>query len=60
MTPTKFTQDRESLGLTQHDLAEAFGVSIRTISAIENGDDVPVRYALAMVGLMAKQRKVMK
>lgn len=32
---------RESLGLSQRDLAEMSGVSLRTINAIENGNANP-------------------
>ena len=53
MTPDEFRAAREALGLTQQGLADALGVSKRTITGIEGGDTVPRVYALAMQALTA-------
>lgn len=52
MTPTAFKEARQSLGLTQQGLADALGVSKRTVAGIENSADVPRIYALAVQALL--------
>ena len=55
MTPSEFAAHRKSLGLTQAELAAALGVSLRTITAIEDGSSPKLRlYALALRGLAAE------
>lgn len=54
MTPAEFIQARQSLGLTQAQLAEVLGYSRTHITRIEKGhlEVMPVA-ALAMRGLLA-------
>lgn len=52
MTPAQFKEARQSLGLTQQGLADALGVSKRTVAGIETGDEVPRLYALALSALL--------
>ena len=49
MTPAEFRAARESLGLTQGQLAQAMGYGSQTrISEIEKRDEVPPQTALLM------------
>lgn len=48
MTTDELETLREGLGLTQAELAERFGIGLRTYSELKNaGGDVPERYRLA-------------
>ncbi len=52
MTKDAFQAAREQLGYTQHDLAEALGMSPTTIGHYEHGrQKVPVYVELAMLAL---------
>jgi len=56
MTPAEFKQARQSLGLTQPEMAEQLGVKPRTIWGLENQtDDVPRLYALAVAHLLTER-----
>ena len=47
-------QARQSLGLTQDQMAEALGVKPRTVWGLENqSDDIPRLYALAVAQILA-------
>lgn len=56
MTPTEFKEARQKLGLTQPQMADALGVSKRTVAGIETGVEVPRLYALAVAGLLAERK----
>ena len=56
MTPAEFTDVRKAMGMTQPALAQAMGVSTRTIASIEGGTDVPKVYQLAMYWLDSESR----
>ena len=56
MTPAEFATYRKALGLTQAELASLLGVSLRTITAIEDGSSPKLRlYALALRGLWVEK-----
>ena len=53
MTPTEFRAARKDLGMTQAQLAEALGVSTKTVENIEAGrSDRPRLYSLALRALI--------
>jgi|GEM_PF-5627845 len=54
MRPHELKQARQSLGLTQDQMAEALGVKPRTVWGLENqSDDIPRLYALAVAQILA-------
>lgn len=55
-TPSKFRVMRETIGMTQEELAQEFGCATRTISSVEKGESDRLRlYYLALVGLTAER-----
>ena len=57
MTPPDFKQARQSLGLTQQQLADTLDCSLSSIGKWERGEVViPVVVALAMTALRAGER----
>ncbi|MBS2099006.1 helix-turn-helix domain-containing protein [Carboxylicivirga linearis] len=48
-TPTKIKELRERNGLSQEELCENSGISLRTIQRIENGESVPRGSTLKMI-----------
>lgn len=48
MTPSEFRDIRKSLGLSQEALARRIGITVRQMHAIENGDEIPLRYEFAL------------
>jgi transcriptional regulator with XRE-family HTH domain len=46
---TKIIQERKSKGLTQEELADLAGITLRTIQRIEKGDTMPRGYTLKML-----------
>lgn len=57
MTPAEFKEARQSLGLTQSQMAEALGVKPRTVWNLENVE-VPRIYALAVSALITAKDEV--
>ena len=56
MTPSEFAAHRKSLGLTQADLADILGVSMKTVTNIEAGASQKFRlYELALRGLAVER-----
>lgn len=48
MKPSEFRETRKSLGLSQEALARRIGITVRQMHAIENGDEIPLRYEFAL------------
>lgn len=48
MSPTEFRELRKSIGLSQEALARKIGIGVRQMNIIENGDEIPARYAFAL------------
>ena len=58
MTPAQFTKRRNSLGLSQAQLAEALVMSVRQVSRYETGEHpVPKVIELAMWALAEQNKK---
>jgi transcriptional regulator with XRE-family HTH domain len=57
MTPTQFREARQSLGLTQSDIAPMIGLGAASrVSEIENGATVPKQAALLIEALLSGWR----
>ena len=57
MTPDDLKQARKSLGMSQTELGEAFGVSRWTIARMEEGGDIPPWVPLAMAELRRRYKR---
>lgn len=54
LTGSRLAVARKSVGLSQRQLAEALGVSVRTIQNYEAGRSVPFRHLAALEGLLGR------
>lgn len=59
MTGAQIKTLREQMGLSQRELAQAFGVDVGTVSRWERSVQVPPRYVeLALAELQRRERKI--